>query len=161
MPGMSLKTFVSIAAVAAGLSLATAASAAVTFVGPDGWSHTGAPSSDGTHKFDQWKLGGDPPQTVTVIQDSGTTYADSLAAVKKNFAENHIRPGIDKDQTCLGRPSHDVEYTVGPEGHQIVVNRLIVPDGTGVVTVTYARGEKDDPDKDVQTAMKNFCAQPG
>jgi hypothetical protein len=158
---MSLRSYLSVAAVAAGLAFATAASAAVTFVGPEGWSHSGQPSADGKTQFDQWKLGGDPPQTVTVIQDQNTSYADSLAAVKKNFADNHIRAGIDKDATCMGRPSHDVEYTVGPENHQITVNRWIVPDGNGVVTITYARGSKDDPDKDVEKALKNFCAQAG
>jgi hypothetical protein len=156
---MSLKTIVSIAAVSLGVSLATAASAAVTFHGPEGWSHSGQPSADGKLIFDQWKLSGDPPQTVTVIQDSSTAYADSLAAVKNNFSTNHIKPSIDKDQTCLGRPSHDVEYKVGPDGHGIIVNRLIVPDGPGVVTVTYARGEKDDFDGDVRKAFTNFCAQ--
>ena len=155
---MTFKTLVSIAAASVALSLATAASAAVTFVGPDGWSHSGQPSPDGKVQFDQWKLGGDTPQTVTVIQDSGTSFADSLAAVKTNFSNNKIRPAIDKDQDCLGRPSHVVEYTVGPDGHQITVNRLIVPDGAGVVTITYARGQKDDFDSDVRKALTTFCA---
>jgi hypothetical protein len=159
---MTLRTLVSIAAVAAGLSLATAASAAVTFVGPEGWRHVEQTTpSDGVHKVDQWKLAGDTPQSVTVFQDSSTSFADSLAAVKKNFADNHIRPAVDKDQPCMGRPSHVVEYSVGPDGHQIIVNRLIVPDGAGVVTITYARGQGDDFDSDVRKALTTFCAQTG
>ena len=158
---MSLRTIVSIAACAAGLSLATAASAVVTFKGPEGWSHNGQPSADGKVQFDQWKFAGDPPQTVTVIQDSTTSYADSMTAVKTNFSTNHIKPAVDKDQQCLGRPSHDFEYTVGPDKHQITVNRLIVPDGSGVVTITYARGSSDDFDSDVRKAITTFCAGTG
>jgi hypothetical protein len=158
---MNLKMLVSLGALGAGLSAATAASAAVSFTGPAGWSHVDQPNSDGVHKFDQWRLPGDPPQTVTVIQDSSMTFADALASVRKNFADNHIRPGIDKDETCLGRPSHTVEFTVGPDGHQITVNRMIVPDGTGVVTITYARGKDYDYDADAKKALTTFCAQPG
>lgn len=159
---MSLRTVVSIAAVAAGLSLATAASAAITFTGPDGWSHSGQPSADGKQQFDQWKLAGDNTQTLTVIHDSTTAYADSVSAVKNNFASNHIRPGVDKDETCAGRPSHEFEYTVGPDEHQIKVNRIVIPDGPGVVTVTYAHSAKDDADPDVKKALDAFCktAQP-
>jgi hypothetical protein len=158
---MSLRTIVSIAAAAAGLSLAAAASAAVTFQGPDGWHHSAQPSADGKVQIDQWKLSGDPPQSVTVIQDTGTTYADALSAVTTNFSTNHIKPSIDKDQTCIGRASHVFEYTFGPDGNQSTVNRLVVPDGTGVVTITYARGSKDDFDSDVRKSITTFCAGTG
>jgi hypothetical protein len=157
---MSLRSFASVVAALAALGVASAASAAVTFVGPDGWHHVDQPSTDSVHKFDQWKISG-TAQSLTVIQDSSTTYADSLGAVKANFAAQHINPALDKDEPCMGRPSHVVEYTVGPEGHQIIVNRLIVPDGSGVVTVTYARAHDDAFDADVKKAITNFCAQAG
>jgi hypothetical protein len=156
---MSLRSFASVVAALAALGVASAASAAVTFVGPDGWHHVDQPSTDSVHKFDQWKMSG-ANQTITIIQDSSTAYADSLGAVRKNFADNHIRASIDKDEPCMGRPSHVVEYTVGPEGHQIIVNRLIVPDGNGVVTVTYAR-DIPDFDPDAKKALTAFCAQAG
>jgi len=156
---MYFKTLVSLVALVASATVATAASAAITFTGPSGWSHVEQPNSDGTHKFEQWRLSGDPPQTVTVIEDSSTAYADALAAVRKNFSDNHIRPSIDKDDTCLGHTSHTVEFSVGADG-QIVINNMLIPDGNGVIKVTYARGKGFDYDPDVKKAVTAFCAQP-
>jgi|HubBroStandDraft_6_1064221.scaffolds.fasta_scaffold488440_1 hypothetical protein len=159
---MYFRTLVSLVALLASASVVTAAMAAATFPAPSGWRHVEQPnsSSDGTHKFDQWKLAGDPPQTITVIEDSTMSYSDALAAVKKNFTDNHIKPAIDKDETCLGRASHNVEFSVGTDG-QIIINNLLVPDGNGVIKVTYARGKGFDYDPDAKKAVTDFCAQPG
>ena len=137
-----------------------AAAADIAFVGPSGWSHTGQPAPDPTHKFDQWKFGGGggfPAQTVTFMSDSTGSYADSLALIRKNFADNHIKTSLDADKQCQGKQGHVVEFTVGPEGKEIVITRILVPADPGVVTITYARGKEDGFDDDVKKSIDSYC----
>jgi len=151
------------------LSLAFAAStglafaADVAFVGPPGWSHTGQESPDQTRRFDQWKLGGGggPAQTVTFISDASTAYADALAQIKKNFSENHIKASADADIPCRGKQGHVIEFSSGPEGKEIIIRRILVPqDPNGLITITYARAKDDPDDPDVKKSIDTFCKAP-
>lgn len=140
------------------LAPAFAGAASVTaFVGPQSWSHAPQPSSaDGSRTVDQWRLSGDI-QTVTFIHDAGASYATSLAAMQKNFSENHIKPSIDKDSACHGQTAHVVEFTIGPDGHRVTINRTIVPDAAGIDSITYTRSDGDKYDDDVKTAVTAYC----
>ncbi|MGH7727220.1 MAG: hypothetical protein ACREM2_00290 [Vulcanimicrobiaceae bacterium] len=129
----------------------------VAFAGPSGWSQAPAISAGPQHTIAQWHLAGDV-QSVTFIKDETTTYADALAAVERNFAQNHIKPAIDKDIPCQGQTAHVVEFTFGPSGHGITTNRIIVPDGSGVVTITYARSFDESFDPSVQKSEAAYCA---
>ena len=142
------------------LFVATSAAAiadTVAFVGPASWSkspQTDSPSP--TRDVQQWHMSGDIA-TVTFVKDSATTYADSLGAIQKNITTNNIRTSADKDLPCRGATGHVFEFAYGPDGHRVVVNRLMVPDGAGVDTVTYARGEGTPFDSDVKNAETAFC----
>jgi len=143
-------------------SATLAAAADVAFVGPPGWNHSGPQSPDQTRTVEQWRLGGgggDTAQTVTFITDSASSYADTLALIKKNFADNHIKASADADMTCHGQQGHVVQFSSGPEGKEIVIRRILVPQaatGTGLITITYAHA-KDDDDPDVKKSIETFC----
>jgi len=129
----------------------------VPFVGPAGWSHDDLQqSADGTRKYDKWHIAGDVA-SVTYIADSNSQYADALALIEKNFQTNKIKPAIDKDIPCQGKTGHVVEFAVGPDEHKIVINRLLVPNGAGVVTITYARADGSVFDADVKKSETAYC----
>ncbi|GAC1299442.1 MAG: hypothetical protein NVSMB19_03640 [Vulcanimicrobiaceae bacterium] len=138
--------------------VAPAGAAGVTFPSPEGWSHVAVPPpTDPTRTFDQWHIAGDIA-TVTYIRDGTAAYADSLATILKNFADNNIKPSTNKDVPCQGKTAHVVEFATGPDGKKVVINRMLVPDGTGVVTITYARSDGSAFDNDVKKSETTFCA---
>jgi hypothetical protein len=154
------RAFAAVLVVAGTFGSAALAAAAGTFTGPTGWSHIGSPAPDPARTFEQWRLAGppdEPAQTVTFIADTTVSYADALAMIKKNFADNNIKPKVDTDATCQGRQGHVVEFLIGPEGKAVITNRLLVPDGAGVVTITYVRGQTDNYDDDVKKAVTAYC----
>jgi hypothetical protein len=128
-------------------------------VPPDGWTHVdNAGTPNPTRSFDTWKQSSSPgSQTITVMKDTTGSYADSVARVKKNFSDNGIKPSVDTDLTCQGQASHVFEFATGPDGHQFVVNRTIVPLTTGVITVTYVRSETQVYNEAVKTSITAFC----
>ena len=132
----------------------------VSFVGPTGlWRHVEVSTqSDATRKVDQWKISGDPAQTLTFMSDTTSSYPDALALIKKNFSTNHIKASVDADKTCQGQQGHVVEFAIGPEGHEIIINRILFPQGQGIVTITYARGKEFDFDPDAKKAIDKYCA---
>ncbi len=140
-------------------SLAVGARASgVAFPSPDGWSHVAVPTSTDTSRtFDQWHIAGDV-STVTFIRDASGVYADALATIMKNFADNNIKPSANKDLPCQGKTAHMVEFATGPDGKKILINRVLVPETTGLVTITYARSDGADYDKDVKKSLATFCA---
>jgi len=151
-----------LAALASFVAPAAAAAAAPVFVGPPGWSHVAPQTTpDATRSVDAWKLGGDatdPGQTVTYISDTTASYADTLALIKKNFSDNHITPSVDVDRPCQGKQAHIVEFKIGPSGHEVIINRILVPEGTGLVTITYSRAKDYGFDDDVKKAIDTFCS---
>ena len=145
------------ATLATTLVVAPASAAAVAFPGPDGWSRVAVPPSpDATREFQQWHIAGDI-STVTFIRDGSGVYADALATIMKNFADNNIKPSTNKDMPCQGKTAHVVEFATGPDGKKVVINRMLVPDGPGLVTITYARAQDSDFDKDVKKSETAFC----
>jgi hypothetical protein len=155
MPFRSLLCFTIVAAVAA-----PATAADVAFPGPAGWKHVDPPAStDATRKSDQWHIPGDVA-TVTFIADTSNAYGDALGAIEQNFKSNGIKPATDKDMPCQGKTGHMVEFSTGPDGHKIIINRLLVPSGAGVVTITYARADGTAFDTDVKASETTYCAAP-
>jgi hypothetical protein len=158
----TLQSLAGSAILTAGLAaVATAASAAdtVAFTLSSPWTAgESQAAADGSRKFNQWHVPGDPTTTVTLIEDTTTSYTDSLGMIEKNFSDNHIKTSINKDFTCAGKTAHDVEFATGPDGHQVTINRILIPDGTGVMTVTYARAASDGGwDKAVLDSVKAYC----
>jgi hypothetical protein len=148
--------------IAAALAVAATAAAAsadtVAFVGPAGWSHSPPPAtSDPNRTIDQWHISGDIA-TVTFIKDTSTAYSDALAVVQKNVTTNSIKTSADKDVPCRGTTGHVIEFGFGPDGHRVIINRLMVPDGTGVDSITYSRSDGSPFDSDVKAAETAFCA---
>ena len=141
------------------LAATAAPAAAADFVGPPGWPAVPVPTStDVSRTFKQWHLG--DVATVTYIKDASLSYTDALGNIQKNFSTNNIKPSIDKDEPCQGKNGHVVEFTTGPDGHRIVINRVLVPDGNGVQTITYTRQEGSVVDNDVTKAETDFCKGP-
>lgn len=132
------------------------ADSAPVFVGPSGWSHNPPPATDPYRTIDQWHLSGDVA-SVTFIKDTSTTYTDAVAAIEKNFSTNKIKPAADKDTSCRGATARLVEFAIGPDGHQVVIHRLVVPDGNGVDTVTYTRSNGSAFDPDVKKSETTYC----
>ncbi len=151
-----LRSFVfSIALVASLAGVARAAD--VAFPAPDGWSHVAVPpSTDATRTFDQWHIAGDI-STVTFVRDASGVYADALAAILKNFSDNNIKPSKNVDTPCQGKTAHVVEFATGPDAKKVVINRMLVPAATGLVTITYARADGSEFDKDVKKSVSTFC----
>lgn len=142
----------------AALLTAPLAAASVPFPSPAGWSSVPvSPSKDASRTFEQWHIAGDI-STVTFLRDASGVYADALAAILKNFADNNIRPTTSKDLPCQGKMAHMVEFATGPDAKKVLINRILVPDSTGLVTITYARSDGSDFDKDVKQAETAFCA---
>ncbi len=137
------------------------ADATSDFVGPAGWSHVDATGTDPNRVVNQWHIPGDQHSSLTFIKDTQSAYADALGAIEKNFTSNGIKPAFNKDIPCHGQTGHQVEFVIGPDGHQITINRILVPDGTGIDTITYARENGDPFDPDVKKAETAFCALPG
>jgi hypothetical protein len=126
------------------------------FVGPSTWSHAPPNTADPSRTVEQWHISGGET-SLTFIRDSTTTYDAAIGAIVKNFTTNNIKPSVNRDVPCRGKTSHIVEFSIGPDGHQIVIHRLVVPDGTGIDTVTYARPSDDPFDPDVKKSEATFC----
>jgi hypothetical protein len=135
---------------------AAAPDAVAAFVGPSSWSHAAPNTADPSRTIEQWHISGDVT-SLTFIRDSTTTYDAAIGAIVKNFTTNNIKPSVDRDVACRGKTSHIVEFSIGPDGHQIIIHRLVVPDGTGVDTVTYARSVGVSFDPDVKKSEATFC----
>jgi hypothetical protein len=126
---------------------------------PPGWTHVeNAPSTDPQRSFDTWKQSSSAAsQTLTLIHDGASSYADSVARVRQNFADNHIKATVDDDRQCRGKSGHIFEFASGPDGHHFIVQRTIVPDGAGIVSVTYVRQESQPALDEVKAAIGSFC----
>ncbi|HMD03591.1 MAG TPA: hypothetical protein VKG44_11560, partial [Candidatus Baltobacteraceae bacterium] len=67
------------------------AQTAAPFNLPAPWSRTGndPPPPDATRKMTQWHIVGEK-DTFTLVDDSAAVYADSIATIEKNFADNKV-----------------------------------------------------------------------
>jgi hypothetical protein len=138
-------------------SAAPCLAAATVFASPPGWSEDTALSSDPAHPTMQWHLPGDPSTSLTFSQTT-RAYDDSLAAIHTNLTTNKIKPSIDKDITCQGKTGHVVEFAAGPDGHKIVINRMLIPTSDGVIAITYTRDDGVGFDSDVKKSEDAYCA---
>ncbi len=116
-----------------------------------------SPAPGATRKLSQWHISGQS-DTFTLVDDSAASYADALALIEKNFTDNHVKTAVNKDFTCAGKAGHMVEFSAGPEGHQFIINRLLLPETptAGVLTFTYVR-TSPDWDPSVIKSMKAYC----
>ena len=156
-----LRRVLTFSTIALGLpvGLGAAALADPTFALAPPWSHVDqAAAGDTSRKFDQWHISGES-DSVTMISDSTTAYADAVALIEKNFTDNKIKPAVDKDFTCNAKASHEVEFAAGPEGHKIIINRILIPNGAGVITITYARSDQD-VDPEYKKSITAYCGGP-
>lgn len=152
---LRIRTFIALGVLVA--STIGSSAAEIGYSGPAGWSHVdvGAPA-DAKHTFAQWHIAGDI-STVTYIADGTTAYVDALANIHKNFSDNGIKAIIDKDVVCRGGAAHVIEFAAGPEGKKVAINRMLVPAGDGIVTITYARADGSTFDRDVEKSETSFC----
>src|SRR5271154_6297504 len=81
------------------------------------WTKNAAdpPAPDATRKQTQWHIAG-ASDSFTMVDDNTASYADAIAAIQKNFTDNHVKPSVNKDFTCAGKMGHIVEFTAGPDG---------------------------------------------
>ncbi len=132
------------------------------FVAPAGWRANppdqNAPAT--ASPVMQWHVPGDTTTSLTFLHTS-QSYDDSLGAIHTNLATNKIKPAVDKDLPCQGKTAHVVEFTVGPDAHKIVMNRLLVPMLDGVAAITYSHEDGSKPDPDVVKAESDYCAASG
>lgn len=155
---MPFRTLASLSLALACVAPALAGPNDIAYAGPSGWSHVDVPApTDANHAFAQWHISGDI-STVTYILDGTTSYADSLASIRKNFSDNKIKPSIDKDVPCRGETAHVIEFSTGPDGKKVIINRMLVPTGAGVSTITYARSDGSVFDSDVQKSITTYCS---
>jgi hypothetical protein len=149
--------------IAALLVAVPAAADPTAFPAPSGWTHVDAPPSTDTQRsFDTWKQSSSvTAQTITVMRDATGKYDDALAVVRKNFSDNNIKATVDSDQTCQGKTSHVFEFATGPDGHRIVINRLIVGGDAGITAVTYSRPQSASFGGEVKSAITAFCGAAG
>jgi hypothetical protein len=149
--------FVSLVLILTGATLGPALADGPAFVGPAAWTANGdASGSDPAHPLLQWHLPGDTSASLTYLK-SPASYDDSLALIHTNFSTNKIKPSVDKDIPCQGKTAHEVEFAIGPDGHKIVINRILVPAADGVATITYSRADGTAFDSDVQKSETAFC----
>ncbi|MGP6159001.1 MAG: hypothetical protein ACLPYS_16085 [Vulcanimicrobiaceae bacterium] len=106
--------------------------------------------------MNQWHLPGDV-QSITYIRDGSPSYATALTTIQQNFAAQRIKATVDKDLQCDGKTGHEVEFATGPDGHRVAINRILVPDGSGVITLTYTREDGSPFDDEVKKAETSYC----
>jgi hypothetical protein len=142
--------------------VAPASAGEPVFAGPSGWSANAgnATATDPVHAVLQWHLPGDNSASVTYLRTT-TSYDDALTAIHTNFTTNKIKPSVDKDVPCGAKTAHMIEFSTGPDGHKVIIARMLVPVSDGVVAITYARASDDNVDPAVQQAETAYCAAGG
>ena len=138
---------------AAALVPVAAAAAAKPFAGPGaGWEHTvvATASAQSPRAQETWKKGG---ELLALLSDGGLAYDDIIGMVRKNVADNGLKPAVDRDRTCDGRRAHEVELTFGTS----VVHQIIVDDAPGVTKVTYTRPVGTPVGADATGALAAYC----
>jgi hypothetical protein len=158
LPIATLAVGISVSASVAEPTAQTAsAPAPATFAGPDGWSRVEVPSPSATRTIVQWHIAGDTSTSVTYIKDATGVYEDTIALIEKNFSDNGIKPGTNKDTTCAGSRAHVVEFTAGPDGSKTIINRVVIAGSPGITTITYTRADGNAFDAEVKKAETSFC----
>jgi hypothetical protein len=127
------------------------------------WNRVPEPTGNPARTVSQWSLDGrpgQPAQSVTVITDSGSSYVDELQKIRKNFQDNNLIASIDADIACRGRQSHVIEFGFGQLDNETVISRVLIPETTGLTTITYSRPKSVSYDPQVRRAIDTYCAAP-
>jgi len=121
--------------------------------GPAGWDHTvgATPTPQVPRAQETWKKS--DGQLITYLSDGGMSYDDIVGMVKKNISDNNLKPAVDKDRTCDGRRSHEIEMTFGTT----VVHQIIVDDAPGVTKLTYTRPLGSPPSPEALGSLTGYC----
>jgi hypothetical protein len=153
MPHASLRAASALAALIVAVPLAALA-APKPFSGPaSGWDHTvgATPTAQTPRAQETWKKTGG--ELLTYLSDGGLSYDDAIGMVKKNIADNGLKPSIDTDRKCDGRRAHELEMTFGTT----VVHQIIIDDAPGLTKLTYTRPQGTPVGADVTSAFNAYC----
>jgi hypothetical protein len=153
MPNAPLRAISVLAALIAVVPLAALA-AAKPFAGPaSGWDHTvGATATPQTPRGQEtWKKS--DGELLTYLSDGALSYDDALGMVKKNIADNGLKPSVDTDRKCDGRRAHELEMTFGTT----IVHQIIVDDAPGLTKLTYTRPQGTPVGADVTSTLNAYC----
>jgi len=142
-----------LALAAAILTPLAAAAAAKPFGGVTGWNHSVSATPTPALPRDQETWKAKNGETFSVLSDGGLSYDDTIASIKKNFADNGMTPIEDKDRMCDGRRAHELELVIGPS----VIHQIIVDDAPGVTKLSYTRVQGTPPAPSVATAITAYC----
>ena len=156
---MLKRTFVLITAASIALGISGIALAAKPFSAPSGWDQVPQQTPTGSQtSFQMWKTGsGDLQQTLIVVDDPTQPYDDAVQRIHKNIVESKFKVLTDKDQACDGKTGHLFEMVYGPEIKRVAVDRLVVPDGSGIVQITYMRPEPEPFADAVKNDLNSYC----
>ena len=129
----------------------TAVSAALKpFTGPAGWDHTVAATATPALPRSQeaWKKS-DGEQLI-YLADAGLAFDDMVTQVKKNVADNNMKPSLAKDRTCAGQRAYEIELPIGAS----IIHQIIVDQAPGV---TKLRPQGSAPSPVVVSALEAYC----
>jgi hypothetical protein len=132
----------------------TAVSAALKpFTGPAGWDHTVAATATPALPRSQeaWKKS-DGEQLI-YLADAGLAFDDMVTQVKKNVADNNMKPSLAKDRTCAGQRAYEIELPIGAS----IIHQIIVDESPGVTKLTYLRPQGAPPSPVVMSALEAYC----
>jgi len=147
-----LRTTSALIALAACLPVAALA-AARPFVGPVGWDHTVGLTATAQSPRSQETWHKSDGELITSFSDATLSYEDSVGLIRKNVADNGLKPAVDRDRTCGGSRAHEVEMTFGVT----VVHQIIVDDAPGVTKITYSRPQGMSASADETTSVTAYC----
>ncbi len=152
MPTALIRTAGALVALIACFPLAATA-AARPFTGPAGWDHAVAvaPTAQSPRAQETWRKS--DGELLTFMSDEGLSYDDSLAMIRKNVADNSLKPSVDKDRTCGGRRAHEIEMTFGTT----IVHQILVDDAPGLTKLTYTHPQGTPTGPDVTAAITVYC----
>ena len=136
---------------------ASASAAPKPFPAPSGWNAVQQQAPPGTTILVWTHDSGPLQQTVTVIDDPNDAYADAVARVQKNLAANKFKVTANKDQSCNGQMGHLFAMSYGPDIGRVAVERLIVPDGSGSMQITYMRPDPEPFADEVKSELNGYC----
>jgi hypothetical protein len=132
----------------------TAVNAALKpFTGPAGWDHTVAATATPALPRSQeaWKKS-DGEQLI-YLADAGLAFDDMVSQVKKNVADNNMKPSLAKDRTCAGQRAYEIELPIGAS----IIHQIIVDDAPGVTKLTYLRPQGAPLSPVVVSAFAAYC----
>ena len=132
----------------------TAVNAALKpFTGPAGWDHTVAATATPALPRSQeaWKKS-DGEQLI-YLADAGLAFDDMVSQVKKNVADNNMKPSLAKDRTCAGQRAYEIELPIGAS----IIHQIIVDESPGVTKLTYLRPQGAPPSPVVMSALEAYC----